>query len=168
MPGRIKKLMLSEYENALKDSPDMFLISYSGIKSDDNTALRTKLGESGSSLMHVQNRIFRKALEKLELAELAKYVEGFSGVIYGEDVISAVKGLEDYVKEKKVEILGGYFEGEFLSPDEVIALSKIPSKEVLYSQVMQMVQAPLTGVVNALQAVTRKLVMTVKEIEKTK
>ncbi len=169
MPGRIKELMLKEYLGKLKDAQSLFLVQYPGIKADDNNQLRKKLNDSGNSLLHVKNTLFQKALKEIDLSDLTDAVEGFCGIVFGDDVISAVKTVDEFSKDfKNLKVSGGYFEGQILSAEEMKALSSIPPREVLLAQVMGAIQGPVAGVPSLLNSLLSKLVMTVKEIEKTK
>jgi len=169
MPSRLKELMVEEYSQQLNSMSDMFAVCYSGLKVAENNALRTELCNSGNHLMHVRNRIFKIALQNAGLDGFAEFIEGPTGIVFGEDIINGIKIINKYVKEHKgIEVRGGYFEGRILTPAEVKELSQIPSREVLISQIMTVIQAPVTGVASVLQALVRKLVLTVKEIEKTK
>ena len=169
MPSRLKTLMVEEYSAQLNSAGDMFAVCYTGLKVAENNELRTELFKSGNRLMHVRNRIFKIALEKAGFEDFVPFIEGPTGVVFGEDIINGIKIIHKYAKAHKgIELKGGYFEGRILSPVEVQELSQIPSREILLSQVMTVVKAPVAGVASLLQTLIRKLVMTVKEIEKTK
>lgn len=169
MPGRLKQLMLKEYLSALESSDSMFVIKDAGLKVSENDYLRSKLHESGSSMLHVHNRIFTKALESKDIGRIGEAINGPSAVVIGDDVVAAIKAVADFAKEhKQVELQAGYFEGDILDRDELVALSKIPPREVLLCQLMSAMQAPVTGVASVLQNVMQKLVCTLKEVEKQK
>ncbi|MFC1479057.1 50S ribosomal protein L10 [Planctomycetota bacterium] len=169
MPSRLKTLMVEEYSHQLNSMGDMFAVCYTGLKVAENNELRTELNKSGNFLMHVRNRIFKIALQNAGLDDFAEFVEGPTGIVFGEDIINGIKIINKYAKKNKgIDVRGGYFEGRILTPAEVMELSQIPSREILISQVMTVIQAPVAGVASVLQALVRKLVLTVKEIEKTK
>lgn len=169
MPSKLKSLMVKEYSDRLQSIGDMFAVSYSGLKISENNELRTKLFKSGNRLMHVRNRIFRIALEEAGLEEMIPFIDGPTGIIFGEDIISALKMLNTYMKDHQgIDVKGGFFEGRVVSPAEIKQLSQIPSREVLISQVMAAAQAPVAGAASVLQSLLRKFVLTVKEVEKVK
>ena len=169
MPSRLKTLMVEEYSEQLNSMGDMFAVCYTGLKVAENNELRTELSKSGNYLMHVRNRIFKIALQNAGLNDFIPFIDGPTGIVFGEDIINGIKIINKYVKEQEgIELRGGYFEGRIITPAEVKELSEIPSREVLISQVMTVVQAPVTGVASLLQTLVKKLVLTVKEIEKIK
>jgi hypothetical protein len=58
----------------------------------------------------------------------------------------------------------GFVEGRILSADEVKALAKLPTRDQLISQVMQLALAPAQNFVAALNGITTKLVRTVDAV----
>ncbi|MFH1706468.1 MAG: 50S ribosomal protein L10 [Planctomycetota bacterium] len=167
MPGHLKELMVREYQAALKGVPGMFAIRYTGLTVAATCDLRGRLFTKGSQMLHIQNRLFRKALQGIDLADFGTQVSGPSAVIYGGDVMAGIKVVAEFAKDHKtVEIRGGWFEGRVMDPAAVTELSKIPPREVLLCQVMLTARGPVQGTVNILQGLMRKLVCTVKEIEK--
>jgi len=169
MPSRLKSLMVREYSDRLQSIGDMFAVSYSGLKISENNELRTKLAKSGNRLMHVRNRLFRIALEEVGLEGMIPFIDGPTGIVSGEDIITAIKIINTYIKgHQGIEVKGGYFEGRVVSPEEVEQISQIPSREVLISQIMTAVQAPVAGAASVLQSLLRKIVLTVKEVGNVK
>jgi len=85
-------------------------------------------------------------------------LEGEIAVSYGADQIWPAKGVQQFAdKSGGLKIVGGIFEGRYLGAAEMQALAKIPEKEVLYGQLLNLMQWPI-----------RSLVMTLSEISKTK
>lgn len=169
MPGRIKTLMLDEYKNYLNEIDDLVILRYSSVSVQETNGLRTVLFDGGNSMMHVRNRIFRKALKDTGKEKLVAFIEGPTAVICGDDVIAGIKAVKEFLRDKKeMEFSGGCFEGEILSSAEVLRLSEIPPRPVLLAQIIAAVNAPVAGVASLLQGLLQKLVLTVKEIEKKK
>jgi large subunit ribosomal protein L10 len=167
MPGRLKELMVKEYQGALKGTPSMFAIRYTGLRIDAANDLRGRLFAKGNHMLHVQNRLFRKALEGIDLARFSDCINGPSAIIYGGDVVAGIKVVTEFAKDHKtVEIQGGFFDGQIMDAAAVTELSKIPPREVLLCQVMLAARGPVQGTVNILNGLLRKLVCTVKEVEK--
>jgi large subunit ribosomal protein L10 len=167
MPGRLKELMVKEYQDALRGAPSLFAIRYTGLSVDATSDLRGLLFAKGNQMMHIQNRLFRKALEGIDLADFGGYIDGPSAVIYGGDVVAGIKVVTEFARTNKtIELQGGFFEGRIMDPAAITELSKIPPREVLLCQVMLAARGPVQGTVNVLQGLMRKLVCTVKEIEK--
>jgi len=85
--------------------------------------------------------------------------------VYGYDV-SPAKILFKFSKENETfQILGGMLGKRFLNSGEIIALAKMPSREVLLAQVTKATQAPLQRLVNVLQGNIRNLVVVLNKIK---
>ena len=70
-----------------------------------------------------------------------------------EDAIAPAKILGKYAEKiETFDVNSGFIDGEILSRDGVIELSKIPSKEVLIGKVLGSLQSSLYGLAYVLQA----------------
>jgi large subunit ribosomal protein L10 len=65
-------------------------------------------------------------------------------------------------------VICGVVEGKKISPEQVKALADLPSKEVLISQLLAVMNGPTTQFVGALSGVLRKLVGTLEAIKEKK
>ena len=59
-------------------------------------------------------------------------------------------------------------DSKWVSAEDVIALSKLPSKDELIAQVVGSVRAPLSGLVGVMQGNLRGLVQTLNAIKEAK
>ena len=64
---------------------------------------------------------------------------------------------ESIQKYNKMAIKAGLAEGKFASKDEVIALSKIPSREVLIGQLLGMLTSPMRSLAVVLSEHAKQL-----------
>ena len=59
-------------------------------------------------------------------------------------------------------------EGQALSVDEIVAISKLPSRDVLYGQLVGVVAAPLTGLARGLNALIGGLAIALAGVQEKK
>jgi len=85
-----------------------------------------------------------------------------------QEVLAKFKKEIDDDSDTKIEFLGGILEGRFIQADEVVSLSKLPSREELYAKMVGSMNAPVSGFVNALTGNLRNLVGVLKAISETK
>ena len=78
---------------------------------------------------------------------------------YGE-VTEPARVLDDYIRSSKttLSIKGGFLADSILTAEEVIVLSKLPSKEVLLGKVLGGMQAPIHALLTCLSAPMRGMV----------
>jgi len=89
-------------------------------------------------------------------------------LIYG-DVVTPLKQLAKTIKELGLlNIKVGIMENKFLTGEQVLKISTLPTREVLLAQVAAGLLSPISGLHRALSWNLQKLVMTLKSIETKK
>lgn len=150
-----KKQIVSQIGSVLVESAFLYMLKYKGLKAKDFEQLRIQLEKAGSDCTVYKNTFIRKAAELNGLTELAKIkLAGDTALISGNGDCSAVaKVIGEFVK--KFNVVGvkcGYVEGSVLSAADVDTISKLPAKEVLYAQLLGVLQAPARNLVSVLNA----------------
>ena len=64
-----------------------------------------------------------------------------------------------------LKILGGFLGFDWQDRDKIIALAKLPSREILLWQLIRTITAPLSGLVGVLQGNVRNLVSVISQIK---
>ena len=89
--------------------------------------------------------------------------------INGPHLPKVSKALVDFSKENTGLILkGGFLNEKYLSDNDIIEISKLPSREVLLAQAVMTIASPLSGFVATLNNVILKFVWLVEELKKKK
>ena len=89
-------------------------------------------------------------------------------VSYG-DPVSPAKILSEFSKDHpELKIRAASLDGKLLSENEITALSKLPSKEVLLSQMLSVMNAVPTGLVQVLSGVPRTFLYALQAIKEQK
>ena len=86
-------------------------------------------------------------------------MEGETAVVYASgDALSSAAALNNFAKRNKfLKILGGIFESNDISERiGVMALASIPSREVLLSQFLNIINSPKRGLVVALSEIAKR------------
>ncbi len=121
------------------------------------TELRTKLRANNGEFRVVKNTLTKKIARDLGISGLESYLEGPTAIAFGYDDPAAItKTLLDFANENKPSLLplvkSAYMEGEVLGPEQLKAISELPSREQLIGQILGLMLAPhrqLLGVMNA-------------------
>lgn len=148
-----KTYLVNLIGSALTGSDYVYFISYQGLKVKDFSALRNQLADLGGCCHVFKNSMVRKAAELNRLDALqALELVGSTAVVFGKGDPGAVaKVLVDFSKNNEaVTAKGGYFEGALLSPAEVGDIAALPSREVLYAQLLGVLQGPSRNLVSIL------------------
>ena len=93
-----------------------------------------------------------KGLTVLELSELVHAVEDEFGVS-----AAAARILCNYAKDHdNFKVKSAYLDGAVIDMDTIVALSKLPTREVLLANVLGAFQAPIASFARAVQAIVDK------------
>ena len=152
-----KKAVVEEVSAVVAKAQSIIVAEYRGLGVVDLTSLRAKARQSGVYLRVLKNTLARRAVAGTPFEALSDKLVG--PLIYGisTDPVAAAKLLNDFAKgNDKLVIKAGNFAGSPLNKAGVTALASIPSKEVLVSQLLGIMQAPVSGFARALAALAAK------------
>jgi large subunit ribosomal protein L10 len=144
----------------------MFLADFTGLNVAQMTDLRRKCRAEGVTFQVVKNTLAIRAARALELGQLEEHFRGPTAMAVSlDDPTSPARILVDFHKEhEKPQVKLGFVDGRVLAADEVKALAKLPTRDQLISQVMQLAQSPAQGFVGVLNALLSELVRTVDAV----
>ncbi len=179
MITREKKAQILEFlEEVLPKTSLILLTDFTGMTVDHMKGLRESLREKfsdGARYMVVKNTLLRISFERtgFDVSEVGEDLNGPTAILYVTegDPIEAIKIIYNYVRDNKIETVkfkGGFLDGKYFNGEQVEELSKLPSKQELYSMLVGAVQGPIRGLVYALSGVTRNLVYVLSAIKEKK
>lgn len=165
-----KKQIVEDLHERLKKASIVVLTDYKGLNVESLTKLRQQLREAGVEYKVVKNTFLRRASENTGAAAISDYYEGPSAIAFSySDPVAPAKVLTKFAETNdKLEIRVAALDGRILNFEDLKALSKLPSREVLLSQVLSAMQAVPTNFVSVLSAVPRSLVNVVNAIKDKK
>ncbi len=156
-----KKKELEKLEEALKNAKALVLINYYGLKVKEVSQLRKTTKAMAGKYLVTKKTLLRLALNKLGLDD--KFIEKISGgvgLVFGyQDEIAPAKLVFKFSQEhEKMKVSGGILDKKFITPEEVIALAKLPTREQLLTKFVWIIKGPLNGLVNVCQGNLRNLI----------
>jgi large subunit ribosomal protein L10 len=157
-----KERVVAELVDRLRSTESLIVADYRGLTNAELVALRAKLRESGAELQVVKNTLTRRAAEEAGTESLLALLEGPTAIAFVEtdgDPVAVAKALSDTAKSTKILALrGGIMSGRSITADDVEELAKLPAPEVVKSQLVGVIVAPLTQLAGLLAAPLRDLV----------
>lgn len=165
-----KETQEGHIKNKLKESNAVLIIKYSGLSSPDLSALRQNLKVSGANLFIVKNSVAKRAFRSPELESLVRTIEGPSGLVFVRDEpVDASRVLCNFIKQhEQLKLEGGLLKGEILAKKDIESLASLPSKEVLRTQVVMVLNSGLSGLVRTLSQILAKFVYCLEQIKNKK
>jgi large subunit ribosomal protein L10 len=152
-----KAAVVADVATQVARSQTLALAEYRGLTVANLDGLRRQARDKGVYLHVLKNTLARRAVagtpfEVASDAMVGPLIYGFS-----EDAISAAKVVADFAKgNDKLVVKGGAYAGKALDADGIKALAAIPSKEVLLSQLLGLMQSPVARLARVLAAVAEK------------
>ncbi len=157
-----KAAVIAEVGEQVASAQAIIVAEYRGLEVGAITALRKQARESGVYLRVLKNTLARRAVAGTPFEGLTDKLVG--PLIYGmsKDPVQCAKVLSDFAKSNdKLALKAGAMPNSVLDTNAVKALASMPSREVLLSQLMGTMQAPVAKFVQTLNEVPGKFVRTV-------
>jgi len=152
-----KQTVVTDVAAQAARSQTLALAEYRGLTVAHLDVLRKQARDKGVYLHVLKNTLARRAVQGTPFEVASESMVG--PLIYGfsEDAVAAAKVISDFAKgNDKLVIKAGAYAGKALNADGVKALASIPSKEVLLSQLLGLMQSPISRFARVLAAIAEK------------
>ena len=166
-----RERIVQEIKQGVKDIEGCFFVGFNKVGAFGFNELRNNLRDFGARIFVAKNSLFKKALSESGWEDVNSLLEAETGlvIIKENDVVKACKILVEFAKETEaLQLKGGIIKDRRVSPKELGALAKLPSREVLIGVVVSTFASPLCGFLNTLNQIILKFVWVVEEIKKVK
>lgn len=141
-----KSALVAELAENLGRARIAMVSEYQGLTAGESDEMRRKLRAVRGEFRVAKNTLVRLAIKDTGFAALDGHLGGPVGLIlsYADPVELAktVNSLKDLGAKFKVR--GGVLDGKPLSADEIDALAELPPREVIFAQLLGLLQAPAT------------------------
>jgi large subunit ribosomal protein L10 len=152
-----KATVVTDVAAQVARSQTLALAEYRGMTVEHLNALRKTAREKGVYLHVLKNTLARRAVKGTPFEVAADAMVG--PLIYGfsEDAVAAAKVVSDFAKTNdKLIVKAGAYAGKALDAKGVASLAAIPTKEVLLSQLLGLMQSPIARIARVLALVAEK------------
>lgn len=152
-----KSAIVSELGDSFSRAKFAVVTDYCGLSVSELQKIRVELKECNSEIRIAKNTLLKRAVAGTDSELLSDDFSGTTAVVMSyDDPVSPAKVIAKFAEEhSKFQIRSAALEGEKLSVDELIALSKLPTKEVLLGQFLSVLNNVPTGLVRVLSGVPR-------------
>ena len=158
-------------ENEFRDAGGIYLTDINRINVDNITKLRINFRKKGIKYIVVKNTLARIACERCGKKDLIPYLTGPVGVAFAKNEhLSPAKIIKDFQKDNKdlLEIKVAFVDGTLFNMQDALRLADIPSREVLLSQLLSCLQAPMANLAGTLNGVLLKFAGTLEALKNQK
>jgi large subunit ribosomal protein L10 len=147
-----KAAVIEEVAREIDSAEAVFAVDYRGISVKQSAELRGRLDEAGASFRVVKNRLSMRAADQAGADALKAMLEGPTALTFVRgDAALAAKELAAFRREHGLlEFKGGTMDGDALTAEDVDAISRLPTRDALYGQLVGVTASPLNGLVRGL------------------
>ncbi len=152
-----KSAVIQEVTALAAKAQTLVMAEYRGITVASMTELRVKARAAGVNLSVLKNSLARRAVAGSAFEVVGDQMTGPLIYSFSEDAVAAAKVVAEFAKTNdKLVIRAGVYAGKFLDADAVKQLASIPTKEVLLSQLLGLMQSPVSRTAAVLAALAEK------------
>jgi large subunit ribosomal protein L10 len=154
----------------IKASEAVFAVDYRGISVPQAAELRAKLRNADATFRVVKNSLTERAADQVGAETLKSLLTGPTALTFVRgDAALAAKAIADLARATQlVPFKGGLMNGDVLDADQIRAISRLPSREVLYGQLVGVVASPISGLVRTLNALVGGLAVALGQVQEKK
>jgi large subunit ribosomal protein L10 len=161
-----KAAAIAEIVAQIKESDAVFAVDFRGISVPQAADVRTRLRDADASFRVVKNTLTERAADEAGADALKPLLEGPTALTFVRgDAAMAAKAIATFNRETQLlTFKGGLLEGDALDAEQILAISRLPAREVLYGQLVGMVASPITGLARGLNALLSGVAIALNEV----
>jgi len=165
-----KNEVVEHYSGVFKANPSVVLVEYKGLTVKELEGLRSNLKDADAELQVVKNTLLKIAAKDTEIEQIADLMSGPTAIAVCEnDPAAAAKVFVKSVKDHPLlKIKGGIVEGNVVGVEELSALSKLPSRPEMMSQLLGILSSPVANFLGTLTQLQTKLLYALEAVKDTK
>ncbi|MDO8579626.1 MAG: 50S ribosomal protein L10 [bacterium] len=153
-----KKELVSELEAVFKNSKGAVFVGFKGLKVNDANKMRKGFRSQGVNYIVAKKTLMNRALDVAKIEGKKPEITAEVAVAYSADNLTSAREVGSFLKINKnmLSILGGIFEGKFITREEVATYASIPDQKTLYAQIVNIINSPIQRFVMAMSEIAKK------------
>jgi large subunit ribosomal protein L10 len=165
-----KAAAIAEIADQIQESGAVFAVDFRGISVPQAADVRTRLRDADATFRVVKNTLTERAADQVGAEGLKPLLEGPTALMFVRgDAAMAAKAVAGFNRETQLlAFKGGLMNGDVLDAEQVLAISRLPAREVLYGQLVGIVASPITGVVRGLNALIAGVAIALNQVREKK
>lgn len=165
-----KEAVVAKLRDDIEPDGHLILADFRGLSVEDLMGVRAKIRAASGTMRVVKNTLVRRAVDGTAKEAINDLLEGPNAFVFTkDDPVPVVKALSDAAKDlEALNLKGGVVEGRTVSPEEIMKIARLPSREVLLGKALGSMSSPLQGLVNVCQGTLRNLVYALEAIRQAK
>ncbi len=164
MSRYVKRLMMDELRRTLEGVDDFLFVDLERLNANEATELRLALRERAIRVRVVKNTLARIVLRELGIEGADPILQGPTAIAWGGDsIVELAREITEWTKKiDRFRIKGGVLAKKAISEADVVALSRMPTREELIGRIVSLLVGSGTRVVALLQGAAGRVVGQIK------
>ena len=162
-----KAAVVEEIAGQIQAAEAVFAVDYRGLTVPQAAELRTKLRDADASFRIVKNSLTERAADRAGAESLKAMLVGPTALtLVRGDAALAAKTLSDTARALRgiLEFKGGLLGGTPLTAQDVTAIARLPSRDILNAQLVGTIAAPLVGLVRGLNGLLSGVAIQLQQV----
>lgn len=153
-----KQAILDDVSTALKDAGSVVFVHFKGLPNKENEKLRQSLFDNQSGFKVMKKTLLRRVLDARGYNGEMPAIDGEVAIAFGSDLIAPAREVHEFAKTHKeqISIIGGVFDGKYMSKSEMMEIATIPSVQGLRGMFVNVINSPIQGFVSVLNQIAEK------------
>lgn len=152
-----KSEVVEKLKEALKNAKSLVFVNFHGLNVSNATQMRQALKSDGVSYTVAKKTLANLALKGERFEGTEPRLEGELALAWGDDLITPARGVYTFHKKwpESLKILGGIFEGRFMTAVEMEEVAQIPALDVLRGRFVNIINSPIQRWVIGLNEISK-------------
>ena len=153
-----KEKVVEKVGEIVKNNPSVVFVNFHGLPVSAANEIRDGLKEQELGYYVAKKTLAKIAFSNADLAGERPSLDGELALVYGQDAIAPAREIKNFQKKYKesLAIMGGIFDGEFVSRERMEEIASIPSPQALYGQFVGLINSPIQRFVASLDQISKK------------
>lgn len=140
-----KKELVAGLDKSLKEAKSVVFVKFDKLKVADVNSLRRGLQKEGIGYVVAKKTLLKRALSAHGIEGEIPEIPGQIAVAYSTDLLAPAREVFNFQKGHKenIGIVGGVFEGRYMTKDEMLAIATIPPLQTLRGMFVNLINSPI-------------------------
>ncbi|MDP2642148.1 MAG: 50S ribosomal protein L10 [bacterium] len=149
--------IVEKLSKAFKSAKSLVFVNFRGLDVANATSMRRALKDEGVSYTVAKKTLTSRALDEEKFEGEKPALDGELAIAWGDDLVAPARGVHAFQKKfpEALKILGGVFNGKYMSKFEMEEIALIPGLDVLRGKFVNIINSPIQRLVIGLNEISK-------------
>ena len=139
--------LVASMKERLADAKSIVFVNFKALPVSETKMLRRKLGADKVGYFVTKKTLAKRVLSELKAKGEMPELPGELAIAYGDDLLAPARetyAFQTTLRDKgSISIMGGIFDGEYKTKEEMMAIATIPPLQVLRGMFVNLINSPI-------------------------